>query len=165
MMIKFIKKIISWVFTFIARVTSGKLKADIHVNGFTILTKMCEFGQNVNFNGLKVYGLGKCLFGSNFHSGKTCKILTAVHNYKGNKIPYDETIIHKDVIIGDNVWIGMGVTILGGVEIGEGAIIQAESVVVSNIPKLGIAGGHPAKVFAYRDNIHYDKLKLENSFL
>lgn len=35
----------------------------------------------------------------------------------------------------------------GGVTIGEGAIIQAGSVVVSDIPKYAIAGGSPAKVF------------------
>ena len=38
------------------------------------------------------------------------------------------------------------------------------SVVVNNIPKYGIAGGHPAKVFKYRDKEHYEKLKNQGKF-
>lgn len=52
-------------------------------------------------------------------------------------------------------------TILPGVKIGEGAIIQAGSVVVKDIEKYAIAGGHPAKTFKYRDIDHYEKLKQE----
>ena len=68
-------------------------------------------------------------------------------------------------MIGDNVWIGDRVIILGGAVIGEGAIIQAGSVVIGEIPPMAIAGGHPAKVFKYRDMGHYIKLKNEGKFL
>ena len=67
--------------------------------------------------------------------------------------------IVKDVVIEDNVWIGTHVIILGGAHIGEGAIIQAGSVVVGDVPALAIAGGHPAEPFKYRDEDHYYKLK------
>lgn len=91
--------------------------------------------------------------------------MTTIHNYdNGKKIPYDETVIHKEVTIEDNVWLGINVTILPGVTIGEGAIIQAGSVVTSNIPACAIAGGHPAKVFKYRNKEHYYKLKSEEKF-
>ena len=53
---------------------------------------------------------------------------------------------------------------LGGVHIGEGAIIQAGSVVVSDIPPYAIAGGHPAKVFKYRDIDHFEYLKGIGAF-
>ncbi|MGL6051576.1 MAG: DapH/DapD/GlmU-related protein, partial [Aeromonas salmonicida] len=87
------------------------------------------------------------------------------HNYdEGVALPYDNTYVSKDVIIEDQVWLGRGVTILSGVKIGEGAIIQAGSVVVSDIPKCAIAGGHPAKVFKYRDLEHYERLKEEGQF-
>ena len=87
------------------------------------------------------------------------------HNFNhGNKIPYDNTYICKDIEIEDNVWLGDRVIVLGGVKIGEGAIIQAGSVVVSNIPKYGIAGGHPAKVFSERDVSHYEALKDQGKF-
>ena len=54
--------------------------------------------------------------------------------------------------------------VLGGVTLGEGCIIQAGSVVVSDIPDCAIAGGHPAKVFKYRDIRHYEELKLSKCF-
>ena len=67
-------------------------------------------------------------------------------------------------MIEDNVWLGQNITILQGVKIGEGAIIQAGSVVVSDIPACSIEGGHPAKVFKKRNEEHYYKLKQEESF-
>ena len=35
----------------------------------------------------------------------------------------------------------------------------------SDIPKYAIAGGHPAKPFAYRDKEHFEKLKKDGLFL
>ena len=91
--------------------------------------------------------------------------MTQNHNYdSGKTIPYDDTYIVKDVIIGDNVWFGSRVTILPGVEIGEGAIVQAGAVVSKSIPKFGISGGNPAKVFKYRDKEHYLSLKEKRMF-
>ena len=41
----------------------------------------------------------------------------------------------------------------------EGAIVQAGSTVVDDVPKGAIVGGHPATVIRYRDLDHYDRLK------
>lgn len=84
-----------------------------------------------------------------------------IHNYEGEKIPYDNQYIYKDVIIEDNVQLGDRVIILAGVKIGDGAIIQAGSLVVSDKPKCAMAGGHPAKVFKYRNIDHYERLKAK----
>lgn len=55
-----------------------------------------------------------------------------------------------NVIIGNDVWIGEGATILSGIEIGNGAIIAANSVVVKNVEPYSIVGGNPAKKIRYR---------------
>lgn len=103
--------------------------------------------------------------GDNFHSGHACLMITDIHNYDaGNAIPYDSTLIIKDIVIEDNVWLGDRVIILGGVTLGEGSIIQAGSVVTKSVPKYAIAGGHPAKVFKTRDVEHYERLKAEGRF-
>ena len=53
-------------------------------------------------------------------------------------------------IIGNDVWIGFGVTIMSGVKIGNGAVIGAKAVVAKDIPDYAIAVGNPAKVIRYR---------------
>jgi len=162
---KLINKILSFVFTFIVHVKCKQSGVKLKVNGFSIVTKKTILGSNVNFNGMKISGGGNVQIGDNFHSGKECLIISQNHNFnKGSKIPYDNTYILKDIFIEDNVWLGDRIIILGGVRIGEGAIIQAGSVVVHDIPKYAIAGGHPAKVFAERDVKHYLSLKEKSSF-
>ncbi|HHR6224651.1 TPA: CatB-related O-acetyltransferase [Providencia alcalifaciens] len=50
-----------------------------------------------------------------------------------------------DTIIGDGVWIGMRAFIMPGVQIGEGAVIAANSVVVKDVAPYTIVGGNPAQ--------------------
>lgn len=57
---------------------------------------------------------------------------------------------NETTLIGNDVWIGYGATILSGVTIGDGAIIGAKAVVASDIPPYAIAVGNPAKVIKYR---------------
>lgn len=149
----FLRNIMSFFWSFIASVSLGAGKP--RVNAFSRFTKNTYIGDNCHFNGFKVLGRGRVTIGKGFHSGSGCKVITDTHNYKGSSLPYDETYIVKDVTIGDYVWLGQDVTILGGVTIGEGAIIQAGSVVVRDVPALSIAGGHPAAVFSMRDENHY----------
>ena len=145
--------------------TGANSKGKVRANFPCKLTKKCFFGKNVNFNGIKVYGDGEVRFGNNFHSGKNVKFITSFHNYdKGMKIPYDDTFITKNIIIEDNVWIGNNVIVLGGVKICEGAVIQAGSVVVSNINYCSVVGGAPAKEFKKRDIEHYENLKDKSMF-
>lgn len=139
-------------------------QGEVHIHGCTHLTPQTILGKNPNFNGFNIIGKGNVVFGDNFHSGVECMIITQYHNYEGDAIPYDDTCITKDVNIGDNVWFGNRVIVLGGVTIGEGAIIQAGAVVVKDIPPCAIAGGNPATVFKYRDKEHYYALKAQGKF-
>lgn len=60
-------------------------------------------------------------------------------------------IIRKgQLIIQNDVWIGMNVAIMGGVNIGNGAIVAAHSVVTKDVPPYAIVGGNPAKIIRYR---------------
>lgn len=56
----------------------------------------------------------------------------------------------RSVIIDNDVWIGDNVTILGGIHIGNGVAIAANSVVTKDVPPYAIVGGNPAKVIKYR---------------
>jgi len=161
---RFIKKIITTFFTLLSIRTLKSSKNKPKVNGYTRFNSKTILGKNTHFNGLKVLGKGNVRIGDNFHSGSGCEFITDSHNYNGDAIPYDDTYIVKDIIIDNNVWIGRNITVLGGVTIGEGAIIQAGSVVVNDIPKYAIAGGHPAKVFSERNIERYIDLKEKGLF-
>lgn len=137
----------------------------LKVNGKSSVTNKTVLGYNVNFNGMAIGGGGRVTIGNNFHSGPECLMISQNHNFdRGNKIPYDDSYVYKDIVIEDQVWLGSRVIVLGGVTVGEGAIIQAGSVVVKDIPKYAIAGGHPCKVFKFRDIKHYERLKSQGAF-
>lgn len=50
------------------------------------------------------------------------------------------------VHIGSKVWIGDNAIILGGVNVGDGSIIGANSVVTKDVPPYSIVAGAPARV-------------------
>ena len=59
----------------------------------------------------------------------------------------DREIISKGPVkIGRNVWIGDKTTILGGVSIGDGAIVAANSVVTKDVPPFCVVAGVPARI-------------------
>lgn len=77
----------------------------------------------------------------------------------------------KEIKIGDFVWIGMNCTILKGVEIGEGTIVTAGSVVKESVPPFSIVEGNPARVIhtfdasdALPENYPMSLLSRENGF-
>ena len=62
--------------------------------------------------------------------------------------------------IGDNVWVGGGVKIMGGVTIGDNAVIAAGSIVTKDIPSGVLAGGNPCRVLreiSEEDDARYRK--------
>lgn len=52
----------------------------------------------------------------------------------------------KQITIHDNVWVGTHALILGGVTIGSGAVVGAQSVVTKDIPPNAVVAGNPAKI-------------------
>lgn len=54
------------------------------------------------------------------------------------------------VEIGNDVWIGNGAFLVGGIHIHDGAVILAHAVVTKDVPPYAIVGGVPAKVIGYR---------------
>ena len=152
-------------FSWRVRARAGSCGEDLTVNFRSQATRTTHLGDHVNFNGLQISGGGRVTIGNYFHSGKDCFFVTSFHDYdNGSHIPYGAESIHRDIEIGDFVWLGDRVTILGGVKIGEGAVVQAGSVVVNDIPDMAVAGGHPAKVFKYRNKERFLRLKAEGQF-
>lgn len=55
-----------------------------------------------------------------------------------------------DVVIGNDVWLGTGCTILSGVTVGDGAVVAAQSVVTRDVPPYAIVAGNPARTVRWR---------------
>lgn len=57
---------------------------------------------------------------------------------------------NREVVIGNDVWIGANAILLPGVIIGDGAVVAAGAVVVKDVEPYAVVGGVPAKVIKYR---------------
>lgn len=74
-------------------------------------------------------------------------ITDIIHPYEDiMKAPKYQEIIAKPVLIGENSMIGMGASILPGVEIGQHCVVGTNSVVTRSIPDYCVVAGVPARI-------------------
>lgn len=67
-----------------------------------------------------------------------------------NELLYMDKEKTYSVVIGNDCWIGERVLIIGGVTVGDGAVILAGAVVTKDVPPYAIVGGVPSKILKYR---------------
>ena len=86
---------------------------------------------------------GKIFFGKNCYVADNVGIITANHNTQR----LEEHLAGKDIVIGNNCWIGINSSILPGVVLGDHTIVGAGSVVTKSFPEGDcVIAGNPAKV-------------------
>jgi acetyltransferase-like isoleucine patch superfamily enzyme len=94
----------------------------------------------------------KIIIGDNVLIGPGVKLFCSNHGTELSGIPMVfQDRIENDIVIGSDVWIGANSVILSGVNIHNGAIVAAGSVVTKNVPENAIYGGVPAKLIKYRN--------------
>ena len=103
--------------------------------------KNVVIGNNVHIgDNAWIKGQGGLTIGDNCHISRNFTLYTVNHRYEGNRLPYDEQLVKKPVVIGRNVWIGMNVCVVPGTTIGDGAIIGMGTVVSGDVPSRSIIG-------------------------
>jgi len=111
----------------------------------------CDYGYNVGVGdgffanyGCVFLDSGPIAFGDNCLLGPGVHVYTATH-----PIDPDERASGREfadpVTVGDDVWIGGRAVITPGVEVGDGAVVAAGSVVVDDVPPRTVVGGNPAE--------------------
>jgi len=133
------------------------------------IPEFCSFSGSISVGHYTTLGIHNMMFGQ-ISIGNYCQIgaYVAIHGtnhpitYPSNYINYrlfngelSKYKTSKPVTVGNDVWIGHAVIILGGVNIGDGAIIGAGSVVTKDVEPYSIVGGNPARLIRKRfeDNI------------
>lgn len=156
-MITFVKKLRDW---YLVNVTWRRYKI---ASGFHAGARVRIWARTQLVIGKNFYiGRGSsietdCIIGNDVIIANNVGIIGKFdHNYQqiGTPIRLASQIRDKDynwkglnltTKIGNDVWIGYGAIIVGGIEIEEGAIIAAGAVVTKNVPSYSIYAGNPAR--------------------
>ena len=123
----------------------------------------CDYGYNV-YTGDYFFANRNCQFldgspirfGDHVFIAPNCVFTTAEHAIDAEQRNAGMEV-SLPITVGNNVWFGTGVVVLGGVTIGDNTVIGAGSVVTKDIPANVVAFGNPCKV--YRAITQEDKKK------
>ncbi|MBQ3749380.1 MAG: AMP-binding protein [Kiritimatiellae bacterium] len=128
----------------------------VNVTSSTTIGDGAGFGKRV-----KILGDGPVSIGRRAVLAEDTVVYTQVHDYDHSDVlPFGWGFTYPETSIGDYAWLGIKCIVLPGARIGEGAIVQAGSVVMGVVPPCAIVAGNPAKVIGWRDVKHYNKLKV-----
>lgn len=99
------------------------------------------------YNNLRTARCGRLVIGAHCLISQFFTLITHNHGIAQGALIQDQPVDQspRDVIIGDDVWIGAGAVLLPGARIGAGAVIAAGAVVRASVPENEIWAGVPAR--------------------
>ncbi|HEY4032234.1 MAG TPA: sugar O-acetyltransferase [Caulobacteraceae bacterium] len=102
-------------------------------------------GRNVFVNqNCTFYDLGGIDIADDVMIGPNVSLITSGHPLEPSR--RREAVTAKPIVIERNVWIAAGAIVVGGVTVGENAVVAAGSVVTRDVPPGALVGGNPARV-------------------
>ncbi|MFY1666488.1 acyltransferase [Pseudomonas sp. Pseu.R1] len=111
-----------------------------------------ELGRSNSLNPYcVVYGHGGLKTGDYVRIAAHTVIIPANHVYDDpNVVIAKQGLTRIGIVMGNDIWVGTGCRILDGVNIADGAILAAGSVVNKPVERGAIVGGVPARLIKYR---------------
>ncbi|MDH4169633.1 MAG: acyltransferase [Acidimicrobiia bacterium] len=94
--------------------------------------------------------IGRIVLGEHALLAPDVFITTSDYRFDDGAPIMDQAKNELDVIVGDDVWLGAKVVVVGGVTIGDGCVVAAGAVVTRDLAPYTIAGGVPAEVLGQR---------------
>jgi len=149
---------------------------------FTVVMRLCDFFRKHKWSRFGIYHLlvwkhhrmqirygayieYSCQIGGGLYLGHLCSIVTNVRCTIGENCTLGHGVTigkthdrskHPGVpLIGDRVYLGCGAAVLGGVRIGDDAVVAPNAVVVSDVPAGAVVGGIPARVLSMEGSAGY----------
>ncbi|HZR40278.1 MAG TPA: acyltransferase [Ktedonobacteraceae bacterium] len=123
------------------------MKQHVQMAGVRTSGRKVSIGKGTVINqDCYLYTTGGLIIGENVSISSGVWLVTGTHDIND---PYF-TDSYKPIVIHNHVWIGIRATILGGVTIGEGAVVMAGAVVTRDVAPYAVVGGVPAKVISER---------------
>ena len=113
-----------------------------------------ETGEDVSFGpGCHIYEPRAGLtIGDHCMIGGGVLICGVNHGFAIRDVPMRKQMVEAlPIVIGHDVWIGMGAIVLPGVTLGDGAIVGAGAVVTSDVPSGTVVTGVPARFVKHRE--------------
>jgi acetyltransferase-like isoleucine patch superfamily enzyme len=111
--------------------------------------KGISVGNNVSIHdGSYIDGYGGITIGNNVSIAHQCSLLSTSHTWANAGMPIrNNPVENKPLVIGDNIWLGCAVRLMGGVTVANNVIVGAGSVVTKSLSSNGIYLGSPAKFY------------------
>ena len=98
-----------------------------------------------------LYGHGGIEIGRDALLANDVQLICGNHTFARRDVPIRaQPTVERPIVIGDDVWLGSSVIVLGGVTIGRGAVVGAGAVVTHDLPPYSLARGVPARVVGQR---------------
>jgi acetyltransferase-like isoleucine patch superfamily enzyme len=137
-----------------------KLEDRVHINRETHLEVLdggaISVGERTSIEPrcLLMSAVQPILIGSGAQIAPLCTFFSYDHGMAPNELIRRQALSSRGpIVVEDDAWLGVGVTVLSGVTIGRGAVVGAGAVVTRNVPPGAIAVGPAARVISFRDEL------------
>lgn len=124
----------------------------IHKGTYILSPQNMKLGNNISIHPMcYLDATGGIEIGNDVSIAHSVTVMSTSHSYSDREVPIkDQMLEAKKTKINNNIWIGAKSMILAGIEISDGVVVGASSVVTKDVEKESIVVGNPARILKKR---------------